>query len=34
MSGVTIALDAMSGDYGMKVIVPAAINIIQKQPDL
>lgn len=34
MAKVTIAVDAMGGDHGQHVIVPAALGAIQKQPDL
>lgn len=30
----TIALDAMGGDYGVRVIVPAAISMLRKEADL
>ncbi len=33
-AGVTIALDAMGGDFGPEVIVPAAIRAIGEHPDL
>jgi len=31
---VTIALDAMGGDHGPRVVVPAALSIVKKQPDV
>jgi glycerol-3-phosphate acyltransferase PlsX len=31
---VTIALDAMGGDYGVSVAVPAALKMLRKQPTL
>ncbi len=31
---ITIALDAMGGDYGPRVVVPAAFSIVKKQPDV
>ena len=33
-SSYTIALDAMGGDYGLPVVVPAAINALQQYDDL
>jgi glycerol-3-phosphate acyltransferase PlsX len=33
-AGITIALDAMGGDFGPDVIVPAAISALDQQPDL
>ena len=30
----TVALDAMGGDYGLKITVPAALSILAKQPNL
>ncbi len=33
-AGVTIALDAMGGDFGPDVIVPAAVRAIGQHPDL
>ena len=30
----TISLDAMGGDFGPQVVVPAAINALQKHSDL
>lgn len=32
--GPRIALDAMSGDYGPSVVVPAALQILAEEPDL
>lgn len=34
MIPVTIALDAMGGDHGASVVVPAALYMLQEQPDL
>lgn len=34
MTSVTIALDAMGGDHGPSVIVPAAIRILKQAPEL
>lgn len=31
---ITIALDAMGGDHGPKVVVPAAITVLAEQPEL
>jgi phosphate acyltransferase len=31
---VTIALDAMGGDHGPRVVVPAALAVVKKQPDI
>jgi phosphate acyltransferase len=31
---ITIALDAMGGDHGLKVTIPAALAMLDKQPDL
>lgn len=31
---VTIAVDAMGGDHGVEVAVPAALSMLRKQPDL
>ncbi len=31
---ITIALDAMGGDHGLKVTIPAALGMLDKQPDL
>lgn len=31
---ITIALDAMGGDYGVPVVVPAAIRMLQREPHL
>lgn len=33
-STVTIALDAMGGDHGLSVTVPAAVNMLGKHPEL
>lgn len=32
--GVTIAIDAMGGDFGAKVTVPAAVAVFQRHPDV
>lgn len=34
MNNITIALDAMGGDHGLNVVVPAAVRAIHKHPDL
>lgn len=34
MSGITIALDAMGGDHGPSVVVPAALRSLQHEPEL
>lgn len=34
MSAVTIALDAMGGDHGPKVVVPAALHALKQHPHL
>src|SRR5437868_5055452 len=31
---ITIALDAMGGDYGCKVVVPAALAALKRYPEL
>ncbi|HLQ25986.1 MAG TPA: phosphate acyltransferase PlsX [Acidiferrobacterales bacterium] len=31
---ITIALDAMGGDHGPRVVVPAALAVVKKQPDV
>ncbi len=31
---ITIALDAMGGDHGLKVTIPAALAMLDRQPDL
>jgi len=33
-AGLTIAVDAMSGDHGAAVAVPAALDVLQANPDL
>ena len=33
-SVITIALDAMGGDHGPCVVVPAALAVVKKQPDI
>ena len=33
-AGVTIALDAMGGDSGSVVVVPAALTAISQHPDV
>lgn len=32
MNSVTLALDAMGGDHGVSVVVPAALNVLQQFP--
>ena len=32
--GITIALDAMGGDFGSEVVIPAAVSIIAQYPDV
>ena len=32
--GITIALDAMGGDFGSEVVIPAAISAIARHPDV
>ncbi len=32
--GLTLALDAMGGDHGPHVVVPAALSVLAEQPDL
>ncbi len=34
LNTITIALDAMGGDHGLKVVVPAAVRAIRKHPGL
>ncbi|PJD94495.1 MAG: phosphate acyltransferase [Legionella sp.] len=34
MKSITIAVDAMGGDHGIHVVVPACINATKKNPDL
>lgn len=34
MKDVTIAIDAMGGDHGLKVVIPACLNAIRKHPNL
>jgi phosphate acyltransferase len=34
LTNITIAIDAMGGDYGTKVTVPAAVSILEKHHDL
>lgn len=34
MNKVTIALDAMGGDYGVKTVVPAALSMLDRYPSL
>lgn len=34
MDSITIALDAMGGDHGLKVVIPAAVRAVQKHPKL
>ena len=33
-SRMTIALDAMGGDFGASVVVPAAVDFIKRDPDV
>ena len=33
-AGLTIAVDAMSGDHGAGVAVPAALDVLAQSPDL
>ncbi len=33
-AGLTIAVDAMSGDHGAAVAVPAALDVLAATPDL
>ncbi len=30
----TIALDAMGGDHGPQVVIPAGLQVLRKHPDL
>ena len=34
MNTVTIAIDAMGGDHGLTVVIPAAINAVNKNSNL
>ncbi|KES14603.1 Fatty acid/phospholipid biosynthesis enzyme, partial [Gilliamella apis SCGC AB-598-P17] len=34
MDNLTIALDAMSGDFGPRIVVPAAIQALHHYPNL
>jgi glycerol-3-phosphate acyltransferase PlsX len=34
LTAITIAVDAMGGDHGPSVTIPAAINVLAKHPDL
>jgi glycerol-3-phosphate acyltransferase PlsX len=34
MSVVTVALDAMGGDYGIKIVIPAALEMVQTHANL
>ncbi len=34
MDTITIALDAMGGDHGLKVVIPAAVRAVRKHPNL
>ena len=31
---VVIALDVMGGDFGPEVVIPAAVNVLNKRDDL
>ncbi|MCX7054550.1 MAG: phosphate acyltransferase, partial [Proteobacteria bacterium] len=33
-AGLTVAVDAMSGDHGAEVAVPAALDVLASTPDL
>ena len=34
MKNITIAIDAMGGDHGLSVVIPACVNSIRQYPDL
>lgn len=34
MNNITIAVDAMGGDHGLKVVIPACVRAARKNPDL
>jgi len=34
LEALTIAVDAMGGDHGVKVVVPAAVRSLSKHPQL
>lgn len=34
MKNITIAIDAMGGDHGLKVVIPACIRAVKKHPNL
>ncbi|MFA5960254.1 MAG: phosphate acyltransferase PlsX [Tatlockia sp.] len=34
MKNITIAVDAMGGDHGLKVVIPASVRAARKNPDL
>ncbi|KTD19476.1 phosphate acyltransferase PlsX [Legionella israelensis] len=34
MNNITIAVDAMGGDHGLKIVVPASVRAIKKHPNL
>ena len=34
MQNITVALDAMGGDFGPRVTVPATLDILRQQPNL
>lgn len=34
MNSITIAIDAMGGDHGLSVVVPACVRAVRKDPDL
>ena len=34
MNNITIAIDAMGGDHGLSVVIPACVRAVRKNPDL
>ena len=34
MNNITIAIDAMGGDHGLSIVIPACLRAVQKNPDL
>lgn len=34
MANITLAIDAMGGDHGLSVVIPASMNALKKQPQL
>jgi len=34
LKNITVAVDAMGGDHGLKVIIPASLRAVKKNPDL